>query len=91
MQINVNKSLLRITKNRKKKHNKIIALAKSKLNTIDMLLSSALNDSKISHEEFSNIIAEKNMYENMKENIKEIKEEEQKSTAEQSSLERTTL
>ena len=87
----VNKSLLRITKKRKKKHNKIIALAKSKLNTIDMLLSSALNDSKISHEEFTNIIAEKNMYENMKENIKEIKEEEERSTAEPSSLERTTL
>ena len=66
----LNKSLLRITKKRKKKHNKIIALAKSKLNTIDMLLSSALNDSKISHEEFTNIIAGKNMYENMKENIK---------------------
>ena len=46
----VNKSLLRITKKEKKKHNKIIALAKSKLNTIDILLSSALNDSKISHE-----------------------------------------
>ena len=87
----VNKSLLRITKKRKKKHNKIIALAKIKLNTIDMLLSSALNDSKISHEEFTNIIAEKNMYENMKGNIKEIKEEEEKSTAEPSSLERTTL
>ena len=87
----VNKSLLRITKKRKKKHNKIIALAKNKLNTIDMLLSSALNDSKISHEEFTNIIAEKNMYENMKENIKEIKEEEEKSTTEPSSLERTTL
>ena len=55
-----------------------------------MLLSTALNDSKISHEEFTNIIAEKNMYENMKENIKEIKEEE-KSTAEPNSLERTTL
>ena len=87
----VNKSLLRITKKRKKKHNKIIALAKSKLNTIDMLLSSALNDSKISHKKFTNIIAEKNMYENMKENTKEIKEEEEKSTAEPSSLERTTL
>ena len=36
-----------------------------------MLLSSALNDSKTSHEEFTNIIAEKNMYENMEENIKE--------------------
>ena len=64
----INKSLLQVTKQRKKKHNKIIALAKSKLNTIDTLLSSALNDSKISHEEFTNIITEKNTYENMKEN-----------------------
>ena len=53
-----------------------MALAKNKLNMIDTLLSSALNDSKISHEEFSNIITERNMYENIKENIKEIKEEE---------------
>ena len=66
----INKSLLRVTKKRKKKHNKITALAKSKLNTVDTLLSSALNDSKISHEEFTNIIAEKNIYENIKENIK---------------------
>ena len=55
----INKSLLRVTKKRKKKHNKIIALAKSKLNMIDKLLSSALNDSRISHEEFTNIITEK--------------------------------
>ena len=48
----VNKSLLKVTKKRKKNHNKIIALAKSKLNTIDTLLSSALNNSKISHENF---------------------------------------
>ena len=67
----INKSLLQITKKRKKKHNKIIALAKSKLNMIDTLLSSALNDSKISHEEFTNIVAEKNIYENIKEKIKE--------------------
>ena len=85
----INKSLLKVTKKRKKKQNKIIALAKSKLNTIDTLLSSALNDSKITHEEFTNIITEKNMYDNMKENIKKIKEE--KSTTEPSSLERTTL
>ena len=57
----VSKSLLKVTKKRKKKHNKIIALAKSKLNTIDTLLSSALNESKISHEEFTNIITEKNV------------------------------
>ena len=45
----LNKSLLQITKKRKKKHNKIITLAKRKLNTIETLLSSRLNDSKISH------------------------------------------
>ena len=66
----INKSLLKLTKKKKKKHNKTIVLAKSKLNMIDALLSSALNDLKISHEDFSNIIAEKNAYENMKENIK---------------------
>ena len=76
----INKPLLRVTKKRKKKHNKIIALVKSKLNVIDTLLSSALNDSKISHEEFTNIINEKNIYENIKENIID--------TAELSSLER---
>ena len=78
----INKSLLKVTKKRKKKHNKIIALAKSKLNKIYTLLSSALNDSKISHEKVTNIITEKNIYENIKENIKD--------TAELSSLERTT-
>ena len=79
----INKSLLKVTKKRKKKHNKIIALAKSKLNMIDTLLSSALDDSKISHEEFTNIINGQNIYEN-------IKEENIKDTAELSSLERTT-
>ena len=66
----ISKSLLNLTKKRKKKHNKIIVLVKNKLNTIDTLLSSALNDSKISHEEFSNIITEANIYENIKENVK---------------------
>ena len=62
--------MLKVTKKRKKKHNKIIVLAKSKLSDIETLLSSTLNDCKISHEEFSNIIIEKNIYENIKENIK---------------------
>ena len=80
----INKSLLKVTKKRKKKHNKIIAFAKSKLNTIDTLLSSALNDSKISHEEFTNMTSEKNIYENIKENIKEL-------TTESSKEEKTTI
>ena len=79
----ISKSLLRVTKKRKKKQNKIIALAKNKLNTIETLLSSALNDSEISHKEFSNIITEANIYKNIKENIKEL-------TTELSSLKRTT-
>ena len=95
----LDKSLLQITKKIKKKHKKIITLAKSKLNTIETLLSSALNDSKISHEEFTNIITEKNTYENMKENIKGTAEpsslerikEEENSTTEPSSLKLTTL
>ena len=52
-----------------------MTLAKNKLNIIDTLLSSALNNSKISHKEFSNIITEKNKYENIKENIRDTKEE----------------
>ena len=68
----ISKSLLNVTKKGKKKHNKIIALAKNKLNMIDKLLSSALNDSELSHEEFTNIINEGNIYENIKENIKEL-------------------
>ena len=63
----ISKSLLNVTKKRKKKHNKIIVLAKSKLYMIDTLLSSAVNDSEISHEEFTNIINEANIYENIKE------------------------
>ena len=79
----IGKSLLKVTKKRKKKHNEIIVLAKNKLNTIDTLLSSALNDSEISHEEFTNIITETSIYENIKENIKELtteSSEEEKST-----------
>ena len=68
----ISKSLPKVTKKRKKKHIKIVILAKIKLNTIDTLLSSALNDSEINHEEFTNIITETNIYENVKENIKEL-------------------
>ena len=66
----ISKSLLKVTKKEKKKHNKITALAKIKLNTVDTLLFSTLNDSKISHENFTNIIIEKSIYEHIKENIK---------------------
>ena len=62
------KTLLNITRKKKKKHNKIIALARSKLNIIENLTSQALIDSEITHEEFSKII-----YEQILENIKSVK------------------
>ena len=44
--------------------------AKSKLNSIDTLISQALIDMDISHEEFIRILKEKYKYEKMKENLK---------------------
>ena len=60
------KKLLNITRSKKKKHDKILMLAKSKLNSIESLISQALNDMEISHEEFIIILNEKNKYERMK-------------------------
>ena len=67
------KKLLDITRKKKKKHNKIIALARSKLNIIKTLISQALIDFDISHEEFSKIIYEKNIYEQIRNNIRSVK------------------
>ena len=46
-------------KKKKKKHDKILMLSKSKLNSIDTLISQALIDMDISHEEFVTILKEK--------------------------------
>ena len=67
------KKLLNITRKKKKKHNKIIALARSKLNIIETLISRELTDFDISHEEFSKIMYEKNNYDQIRDNIKSVK------------------
>ena len=67
------KTLLNITRKKKKKHNEIIAVARSKLNVIENLISQALIDFEITHEEFSTIIYEKNNYEQIIDNIKSVK------------------
>ena len=67
------KKILNITRKKKKKHNKIITLAKNKLNIIETLISQALIDFDISHEEFSKIIYEKNNYEQIKDNMRSVK------------------
>ena len=45
-------------------------VAKSKLNSIETLVSQALIDIKISHEEFITILKRKEKYEKMKENMR---------------------
>ena len=68
------KKLLRITRNKKKKHDKILMLAKSKLDSIETLVSQALTDMEKSHEEVNTIIREKQKYERMKENVRNVSE-----------------
>ena len=45
-------------------------LPKSKLNSIETLVSQALIDMEISHEEFITILKEKDQYEKMKDNLR---------------------
>ena len=61
-----------ITRNKKKKHEKILMLAKSKLNSIEILVSQSLIDMEISHKEFIAIMKEKDKYDKIKENLKNI-------------------
>ena len=45
-------------------------LAKSKLNSVETLISQALIDMDISHEEFITILHEKDKYEKIKDNLR---------------------
>ena len=66
----ITKELLSTTRNKKKKHNKILIMAKSKLNSTENLISQALIDIEIIDEEFVTILNEKQKYEKMKESFK---------------------
>ena len=50
------KKILSITRNKDRKHDKILKLAKSKLDSIETLVSEGLIDMEISHEDFNAII-----------------------------------
>ena len=71
------KKLLSVTRNKKKKHNKILMLAKSKLNSLKTLISQTLVDMEISHEEFVTILKEKDKYEEMEENLRSENEKQE--------------
>ena len=62
-----------IIEKKKKKYDKIVLLAKSKLNSIEVLLSKALIDLVISHYEFVSINNVQKEYDEMKEEIKNLK------------------
>ena len=59
------------------KHDKIILLDKSKLNSIETLVSQTLVYMKISHEEFIKILNERDKYEKMKENLRKVTEKQE--------------
>ena len=72
------KKSLKATRNKKKKHNKIVMLARDKSNSIESKISEALIDIQISHEDFITIINEERDYRELKESIRMIKGQEDK-------------
>ena len=64
------KNFLKTTRNKKKNHNKIVMLTRSKLNSIESKISEALMDNEISHEDFETIINEEKKYRELKESIR---------------------
>ena len=59
-----------MNKKKKQKHDKIVLLAKSKLNSTDVLISKALTDSNIIHDELALINNALKVFHDMKEEIK---------------------
>ena len=57
-------------RNKKIKHNQIVMLARSKLNSIEIKISEALINNEISHEDFTTILNEEKKYQELKESIR---------------------
>ena len=58
----INIKLQQETKLRKKKHNRLLYLAKSKLDCVEMLISNSIKGGIIEHNEFLEILKEKKEY-----------------------------
>ena len=67
------KNLVKTTQNKKKKHKKIVMVARCKLNSIESKISEALINYEISHEDFLTIINEENNYRQLREGIRIMK------------------
>ena len=80
------KKLLSTTIKKKKKHDQILVLTKSKYNNNEALISQALNDINISHKEFITILKEKDKYERMLYNLISENGDERQKTIKLSSI-----
>ena len=80
------KKLLNMTINKKKKHDHLLMLAESKFNSIETLISQALIDLDINHEEFITILNEKDKHEKMKYNLISENEDQKQKTIKLSSI-----
>ena len=78
------KKFLKTIRNKKKKHNKIVMLARSKLNSIESKISEALINNENSHEDFMTILNKEKKYRELKESIRTIK-------SQRSNVEKTCL
>ena len=76
--------MLKTTRNKNKKHKKIVMLARSKLNSIEIKIFKALINNEISHEDFVRIINEEKKYRELKESIRIMNS--QRSDTEKSNL-----
>ena len=72
------KKLLKATRDKKKKHNKINMIARNKLDSIESKISEALINNQISHEPFITIINEERNYRELKESIRIMKSQKDK-------------
>ena len=66
------KKFLKTTRNKKKKHNKIVMLARSKLNSTESKISEALMNNEIIHEDLMFILNEQTKYQKLEERIRKM-------------------
>ena len=72
------KNLLKTTRNKRKKHDKFVLLARSELNSIESKISQPLVNNQISHEDFMTIIHEERNDRKLKDSIRMMKDQEDK-------------
>ena len=69
------KRLSKATRNKKNKHNKVVLMARSKLNSTERKISEALMNNQLSHEDFMTTINEERNYRKLKEKIRMMKDQ----------------